>query len=283
MTKSIFILVLFLTVYRTTAQPPNLNLDAEQVADITKLPDGWIKWGRGYKLRSDTTIRYSGNYSIFIEAPAGRGSEDFGCAAYRIPAVYAGNSITLTGWLKLENVADGQIGLLMRIDGNTGVLQFDNMSGKDINGTADWKEYSITLPYPKDAKTIYVGAILNGTGKLWADDFRLTIDGKDISEADIKVVKKFKADQDNEFDKGSGLVLSSLSTGKINDLKMLGLVWGFLKYYHPAVAKGDHNWDYELFRIAPLILKASDAAARDKVLLDWINSLGTFVEVLHTS
>ena len=34
-------------------------------------------------------------------------------------------------------------------------------------------------------------------------------------------------------------------------------VWGFLKYYHPKVAKGDFNWDNQLFEILPKIEKAN--------------------------
>ena len=39
---------------------------------------------------------------------------------------------------------------------------------------------------------------------------------------------------------------------KINNLQTLGLIWFFLKYYHPNVTSGNYNWDYELFKITPL-------------------------------
>jgi hypothetical protein len=31
-------------------------------------------------------------------------------------------------------------------------------------------------------------------------------------------------------------------------LESLCRVWGFLKYYHPQVAKGNLNWDQQLFK-----------------------------------
>jgi SagB-type dehydrogenase family enzyme len=78
---------------------------------------------------------------------------------------------------------------MLRIDGNSGGLQFDNMMQKGIIGTQDWTEYSVTLPLPEAAKMIYIGAILSGKGILWIDDFQILIDGKDISKAKLKSEK----------------------------------------------------------------------------------------------
>ncbi len=103
----------------------------------------------------------------------------FGCITYKIPANYVGDSITLTGRIKHEKV-DKSVGLVMRIDGFNGSLAFKNMQRYKIKGTNNWKEYSITLPYPTGAEAIYVGGIVDGKGTAWFDDFIITIDGKDI-------------------------------------------------------------------------------------------------------
>lgn len=84
------------------------------------------------------------------------------------------------------------------------------------------------------------------------------------------------AETDNEFDKGSGIQAVELSDEKVEDLYALGLVWGFLKYYHPVVAAGEYNWDYELFRVLPEILKTEDIRERDRILTGWIRGLGYF-------
>ena len=99
--------------------------------------------------------------------------------------MYKGDSITVRAFMKAKD-NDMPIGLLLRIDGKDKVLQFDNMIGKDLKGTEEWTEYSVTLPLPKNAEAIYIGAILVGKGQLWADDFSLSIDGKDISQAKTK-------------------------------------------------------------------------------------------------
>lgn len=79
---------------------------------------------------------------------------------------------------------------------------------------------------------------------------------------------------DNEFDKGSTITTLDLTSSKIEDLTILGKVWGFLKYYHPAIAKGDLNWDYELFRIMPKIIQSKSDNERNEILTKWIRNLG---------
>lgn len=49
---------------------------------------------------------------------------------------------------------------------------------------------------------------------------------------------------------------------------------GFLKYYHPEVAKGKYNWDYELFRIMPAVINSKSKQERNSILYNWIEKLG---------
>ncbi|MEI7829485.1 MAG: S41 family peptidase [Prolixibacteraceae bacterium] len=58
-------------------------------------------------------------------------------------------------------------------------------------------------------------------------------------------------------------------------MELLGKIWGFLKYHHPVIAKGNYNWDYELFRILPAYLANSGKAERDKILIKWIDKFGS--------
>jgi C-terminal processing protease CtpA/Prc len=60
----------------------------------------------------------------------------------------------------------------------------------------------------------------------------------------------------------------------IQDLALLGQVWGFLKYHHPEVAKGMFNWDEELISFIPKYLSAPEKN-RDTLLLEWIQVLGS--------
>lgn len=86
------------------------------------------------------------------------------------------------------------------------------------------------------------------------------------------------SDLDHEFDNGSQITNIPLTPGKIEDLKLLGKLWGFLKYYHPAIAEGKHNWDYELFRILPKIIGNKSQIDRNSILLSWVTELGNVEE-----
>lgn len=60
---------------------------------------------------------------------------------------------------------------------------------------------------------------------------------------------------------------------QVKQLATLGKVWGFLKYYHPAAAKGKPDWDKELVRMAMLVEQAPNKKAFDTVLEGWFRSL----------
>ncbi|MDR6300134.1 S41 family peptidase [Mesonia maritima] len=58
-------------------------------------------------------------------------------------------------------------------------------------------------------------------------------------------------------------------------LASLGKIYGFLKYYHPEVAKGKFNWDQEFLEKMPQVMNATNKVSLSKVYLNWINGLGT--------
>jgi C-terminal processing protease CtpA/Prc len=250
-------------------QPKEWNFDFENNSTSSELPSGWIKWG-SYDLVKDTQILHSGKQSVLINS--GESGNSFGSIAYKIPAKYKGKSISLEGYMKIENVENGSAGLIMRIDKDGQVLEFNNMSSQKIQGTVDWKKYSITLRYHENADFIYVGGILLGKGKAWYDKFTVKIDGKEIQKLSEVERVPTKIELDNEFNESSTINLTNPSNSQIENLYLLGKVWGFVKYHHPEVAKGTINWDYELFRI----LKRLDAPDFKGELVQWIGKLGEF-------
>jgi hypothetical protein len=80
---------------------------------------------------------------------------------------------------------------------------------------------------------------LTGKGKAWFDDIKITIDGKDIQEAIAFQKPKVKAELDNQFDNGSEINSIDTSKKNMDNLKSLGMIWGYLKYYHPMLQKGN--------------------------------------------
>lgn len=269
--RKIVILILASLVISCQAQTiQKFNLGFEKQINENALSDGWFKWGN-YELAIDS-LAHSGKKSGKITSDPTGGS--FGSIAYQIPANYTGEKIKLEGFMKIKNVEKGFAGLLLRIDGNGSSLAFDNMQNQNISGTKDWQKYTITFDYPEEAEIIIIAGILSGKGEAWFDDFELTIDGKNIQSLKPKEKPVHKVKLDKEFDTGSNIEISETTPGLINDLELLGKVWGFLKYYHPEIAKGSYNWDYELLRFIPTYLNKSNKKEREELLLQWTSSFG---------
>ena len=112
------------------------------------------------------------------------------------------------------------------------------------------------------AAALVFGVRLGGNGKSSADDPESFVDGKPIAE------------QDQQFNTGSGLTLSAFSAAQIDALVLTGKVWGFLKYHHPVVTGGTKQWDFELLRKLPAVLGAQRQEEVRGLLVDWIDSLG---------
>lgn len=67
---------------------------------------------------------------------------------------------------------------------------------------------------------------------------------------------------------------SILNKQQTENLYVLAKVWGYVKYHHPDVAKGNINIDQELLKIMEPVANAASAAQRSELLLNWINGLG---------
>lgn len=255
---------------QSTPKVINFNSDFEK--NNNGKPLLWENYGdNSYKYALDSVTKRNGKYSTFIEfvgkAPS---ANAWTCV---IPANYHGEKITLTGYIKTENVSEGWAGFWLRIDPN---VAFVNMENKGVVGTTDWTKYELTLPMnPEKTKKIVFGGLLAGKGKMWMDDLTITIDGKNIQTLQ-PYIKEFKADKDTALNGGSRIDAISLTEQKTKELYKLGLVWGFLKYYHPQIAAGNYNWDYELFRMLPKYMDCKNAAQCDAFLTNWITNIGTF-------
>lgn len=265
-----FISFLFLIGCRQAESNMNLSFD--------EIKNGWpISWSiyhqqPGYSVSLDSVNAKSGKYAMAIEFTGS--TINFQALTFTLPHNYDGKKITLSGYIKTDSVTDGFAGLWLMMDPDP---SYDNieLNGVKVVGTTDWRKYETTLDmYPAGTKEIVIGGLLTGKGKMWLDDLKVTIDGKDIRRVEPYQPKSFPAKNDQEFDKGSNIIFPELSNQKIDDLELLGRIWGFLKYHHPEIAKGNYNWDYELFRILPDYLNANDRQQRDRILLKWIDKYG---------
>lgn len=274
--KNALILVLAMNVVVACVQKESnitkFNFDFEEVQNANP-----VEWGLSGETDCitgvDSVVVKSGKYAAFIDIPEGT-INGFKAYVFTLPGNYDGERITLSGYVKTKDVSNGFAGLWMRIDPG---VAFDNMQSRNITGTTDWTKYEITLTMnPAQTEKIVIGGLLSGQGKIWMDSLAVSIDGHDIQTLKPREKKSaYPALHDKEFDNGSKIVFPEVVDEQLTtNLELLGKMWGFLKYHHPEVGKGNYNWDYELFRILPDYLKVSSNEQRDKMLLNWIKKYG---------
>ena len=255
---------------------PGRELEATLTFETTHsgtTPSGW-GGGPASTIFVDGETVHSGKWAARLERTPGIGGQPFSALTRSIPLDFAGTTIEWRGFLRSENVSDF-MGLWMRQDGDAPNLAFATMQPQQIKGTNEWREYSITFPLHPDGRQLFFGVLLGGTGKVWADDLRLLVDGKPVWDATKAERPKTPLELDHQYDAGSGIGISQLSKTQIENLATLGKVWGFLKYHHPAVTSGTRHWDYELFRVLPKVLSSADRRAGDQVIFEWAQPLGT--------
>ncbi|HAD11489.1 MAG TPA: peptidase S41 [Saprospirales bacterium] len=273
-----FFALLFLLVNQLAAQK-DYNLGFEQSDPTTSLPFNW-QYGtggtskNGYSFTRDSINAFEGKGCARLAFVPESGT--FGAFSMVVPVDFKGEMITLKGYIKTENIIqDGWAGIWLRQDGESGVVGFDNMQERGLKGNNGWQQFETRVLLNKDAQNIVFGGLLVGSGIAWFDNIELLIDGKAFWKAPKQIITQKPAELDTMFRSGSRVQLGQLTPERINDLVILGKVWGFLKYHHPKVASGDIHWDYELFRFLQRYPEGLKARQRDDLLAEWIISLGT--------
>lgn len=149
---------------------------AATAAQALAAPAGWRLAGSkpsAYDAGVDKNVKRSGRASGFLKSKE-TSVDGFGTLMQSIaPTRYAGKRVRLSAVVKADKVA-GWAGLWLRVDGEgSSPLAFDNMEGRAIRGSADWKGYEVVLDVPSEATAVAFGVLLSGTGALWIDDVKL--------------------------------------------------------------------------------------------------------------
>ena len=144
----------------------------------------------------------------------------------------------------------------------------------ECNGSQDWKDFYVEMPFTR-SKKFFFRILCDGEARLWVNDCQVLIDGQSldlIKNPDVEV------DKDLEFAGNSGISLGDVDGQTLENLVVLGKVWGFLKYFHPQVVVGKYNWDFELFRVMPGIAAVKSKKERNSLLNKWIDKYGKITE-----
>lgn len=171
-------------VVATPSPTPATKAEEPPVPGVTRTaPKGWFKNGsktNAYTVGVDQNQSFRGMPSAYAQATDST-DHDFGGMMQTISSQnYAGQRVRMSGWMKTEDAAKGG-NLWLRVDaeGRSGV-QFDNMADRAPKGTTDWREYSIVLDVPVDAKSLSYGFFLGGNGKVWVSGTKLEAVGPEV-------------------------------------------------------------------------------------------------------
>ena len=249
--KKIFILIFLTSYFLTFSQTSKYNLDFE---NDTINP--WIFKNEKQNFILDKILKIKGNQSLLMidtETSQMQGVEN------RIHGSFNGDSISFKLHIKTDDVNTAYFYMVI---GTNETQKYFQMS-QEIKGNTDWKEYEIKLPYSSDCDKITIALNFKG-GKIWIDDVSLKINNINIEKLQPKEIIKL------ERNKSGFKIQNQLSKKEIDNLFLLGKVWGFLKYYHPEIVKNSQNWDNELFENFNLIYSEDFEIA----LINWIQKLG---------
>ncbi len=242
-----------------------LGFELEPANDV---PGGWF----GFPPRtlfSDAAQKHSGLRSLRLERDP-QSAGEFSAASRNLPIAFQGKAVELRGWLRAEG--GGSPRLWMRQDGEKPSLVFVNLADS-AKVSAEWARYSIQFERHPEARTIVFGVTFSGSGKGWADDLELLVDGKPL-EGTEPGAGETAVMRDHELDEGSRFALATLNDAQLDALMLTGKVWGFLKYHHPAVTAGQRHWDFDLLRKLPALTAARRPRDVQRLLVEWIDSLG---------
>lgn len=212
------------------------------------VPRGWRSTAPG-AFAVDETVVHGGRAAGRLHHDAGS-TRAYGVVTLSIPVDFSGRVLELRGFVRTDGL-NGPAGLLMRLEAAGGAIAVADMESRPIRGTTDWTEYRIRLTLDPSVLDVAVGAWLYGEGTVWVDDLELLVDGVPVTDVPRMPSVPTVLETDTEFTAGSGVELTELSPEQVENLAVLGEVWGVLKYHHPRVTSGELHWDFELFRVLP--------------------------------
>jgi hypothetical protein len=154
---------------------PDLPQEATNL-DFSTGTNGWFLAGdtpQDYAIGNEPKLLLNGN--AYLKAQVAQPS-GFGTLMQAFQGFeYRGKRLRMTANVKAQAVQNWA-GLWMRVDGkNQHILSFDNMQGRPIRGTLDWKQYAIVLDVPQESIGIFFGILLAGPGEVWLANVKFEI------------------------------------------------------------------------------------------------------------
>ena len=179
-TKIFSLLIISILCTEKNYAQRDLNLDFEIVARDGNFPVEWKSTGSHIGFL-DEKIKKHGVNSVRLQLAEGANSnENSYYGQTLILNDKQGKDIVFRGYIKTENI--GSAGLFLVTQTGTyfklETAITDKMDGRRLSGTNDWTPIILRTHFPIDLYQIEFGAYIEGKGKVWIDDLKLTIDGQ---------------------------------------------------------------------------------------------------------
>lgn len=165
----------------TVKAPAIVELPAEPMAA------GWTGAGypNSFRIGMDRSVSHSGTASGHVTARSSSPSNFGGLSQLVRADTYRGKRVRFSAYVKTRGPAETRAGLWMRVDGNGGILSFDNMQNRPITGPTEWTLVSVVLDVANDADGIMFGLLLLSAGEAWIDDASLEVVGTDVHDTNM--------------------------------------------------------------------------------------------------
>ena len=179
----------------SVVSPMIIPVDDQQLVSQSSIK-GWFLSGDnpdGYLIGTDKAVFHNESASGFIRSKRNE-VKGFGTLMQQTDiSKYVGGKLSISAYIKTKDVK-GWVGLWARLDDEySQVLWFDNMQGRPIKGSNDWKKYETKFEIPKESVTLSFGVLLVGSGNVWINDVELNelIDNKKKELKDLQVSLDF--------------------------------------------------------------------------------------------
>ncbi len=156
------------------------------------------------------------------------------------PTLSPDETQVLSGFIKTSNIQKSAT-LVVQIEGPEGRLYKDDMNDRKINGTTDWQEFQLTIPYFATATSIKIGVLVMGSGTAWFDD--LKIQQAQLEQDTAPVVTEYLSEV--------------LSTMEIHHVERKNIDWESIRHAGFTSASGMQTIEqaYSAARVAIQMLK----------------------------
>jgi len=161
------------------------------------LPEYWSQHNQEhYESGRDYNIKNKGSYSAYITSrtttPKGTGEVWQAVGDCYFP----NNKAKLSVFLKTSNII-GKAGITFKVVTPNQIIR-DRMKERELSGSTPWKEYFSIMKIPSDCVQMSVGFILEGTGTVYADDFKISkANNKTEESSSVEVFENVRSKLEN--------------------------------------------------------------------------------------